>query len=261
MSDWKGYPPSEQKLKKLRESGVIPKSGDVLLFAVLLGALLGVRAVMSFGWRAFAESCWKTNCVFERSDLLTPGATLARTVLALSARLMLPAVVMVLLFGLLQTRFLLAPHLVRIDFGRLARGVAALVGFRKQLISAVLQVLKFAAWAAVCYLLLSALLRWVEAAPELEIRPHEMAEKGSSVWRSVRSGLLTELAGTQAHLSGVAMAGIGFTFALGVLSYFVAFLSFRQEHAMSRGEIEAESRELEPSPEVQQAIRDLREPE
>ncbi len=258
-SELKNYPPSEYKLKKLRDQGVMPRSRELMLFAAISGLFCGLVLLRSTATAAmFSElsASWRGDSLPAKEAFFAA----AKIFFAFSWYILIPIGAVVLLIGTYQTGFLFAGNLVRFDLGRVFRFGETL---RLRGAGALWALLRAAAWTAVTVLILRRILEWT-AAPE-PIRPGVPLSVFS--WLGKDSGKTTEnflqsasavIQEGESRLFGVGLTVLGFSFFLGVISRFAAVMAFRNEHGMSRAEIEAENRELESPPDIKRRIGDLR---
>jgi len=255
-SEFKPFPPSEHKLKKLRDQGVVPKSKTLAIFASFAGAAFAFLFLQN-SFTAFGEQIES----FWRNGFESPGEQL-RAVRALLLRIswlfLAPVFACALLVGLIQTRFLVAPGLIRFAPERLLPRAGQAAAHLKRAGGTFLLALL---WIGVMYLLGRGLLDSVHSAqtePLTPFRSFGAARQSSGPW-SLDPASLSFLAWARHNITIVFLSSLGFAFAAGALSRFVAGVSFRAEHGMSREEVEAENRELELSPDLRRRLNELRE--
>ena len=225
------YAPSELKLTRLRFAGVVPVSKDLTSFSVCLGALVGLSLSLRHIQKVLPQMLQGTANEVS-SAFLWKSLSL---VLTSSALFIIPLLFVVAVIGGFQTRFLLSFGLVRLSVGRLFRWWENLSGgISRRALLGVLALGKALGWCWLVYALGGALIStFVAASP----------------------GLLAELERGEQAVRSITLAAVGYLFFFGVLSRFIVVLVFRADHRMSRGELESEYRETEPSSEVKQARR------
>lgn len=242
--DNKSYPPSDLKLERLRRQGIIARSAEVSSFGVVVGLIIACFAVVSGAGSAIVnllERCLAGECAAAPDELIAQN---------FSALFIVNGLVFVLIIGCLilvdivQNKGLFTPGAWRFDLGApfsFSKNLGALrSGFFTQLFKNGLFTI---GWLAVCYLLFIAAFQ--------EIIPSVTMLTASSVDDS-QIEFYWKFAVRVLIASGTA----AFFFAM--LSWFVAALQFRQEHQMSRAELEQEYREMEAPPELRRARQELR---
>ena len=284
------YPPSEQKLAKLRGAGVFPRTRELFLLSALAGlsfALWRFGAVQGDGLLALFEE------QFRRGDLASlgreSGEIWARGQLDLVLRwivrlLWLPllAVLMLtLVVGLFQSRFLLLSTFLRFDFGRVVSGLTGWgshFGDRfKRALSAAAQMVAVLALCYLCSLSLVAAFVGGNTLPQgaasggNQLLPSDIPfdgqitkgdtksiAKGIAVQTRMLSLARRQILAAKAHFMSILFSLVGFAALLAIVCRFASVLAFRREHGMSKSELQAELRESEASPEMRGAVRDLR---
>lgn len=241
MADDKQFPPSELRLERLREQGVVPFSRELssavvflVLAAVMLLALALVRresiAIFRFVaryWTVAPASSGGTHAFVEQF-------------VALSITIAALVFVGVLLGGLLQNRFLWAPKALgrrgslwnfNLFNGLTARivrlGLAGLAAF----ISVAAALASGADWFASINAPTTAAVALDVTAATREIAEMRLFSFWSFLQRMIGMGVIGLLL-------------------WGVLAKLYVVYNFRQMHRMTRAEVEAELRETEPSPEL-----------
>jgi flagellar biosynthesis protein FlhB len=256
MSEVKNFPPSEQKLRQLRHKGILPKSPAVLSLGALLGLTFGFRSARQYEWPALAEKCWKGNCLQSPNGDLLPLSSFFHETGTLLLTVLFPVLIMVLLLGLFQTRFLFSIALLRFDLSRMAGGLSVFRDMGRRCLDACATVVVFAAWAAICYLFAVHLLSQTEAMAAARAAVPGSADHAAFL-TAVREDVGKSITEYESAFWGMLYATLGFSAALACLSYFSVLFRFRNEHSMSRAEVEAEAREQEASPEMREAQRAL----
>ncbi len=271
-SEERPYPPSDQKLAKLRSEGAFPRTREFFVLASFGALLFTVTTVPPHYALNFFESQFRsapTELSLWSSQLfsLTLGALLKVIALQLAI-----AVVLTLLFGLFQSKFLLLPF-PRFDLARAFSGLSGWgSGVGRRTRRAFQDAAQLVAVLAVCYLcgisLMSKLSSSSALVPrdipfdsQLAMNDKEITTKGIAA----QSGMLT-LARTQidtAHRQLLTSLGTLFAFAvlLAVICRFISVLAFRAAHGMSREELQAELRESEASPALRSEGRNRQEEE
>lgn len=278
-SELKSFPASDLKLQKLRSSGEIPYSVDVSTFSVVLGAFIGLCVLFTSGLEivvGFMQEAFVAHTGVEGKDLeLVEGLAMRiRETLGLTlwmfVLVFIPMMGIVLLVGMLQTRFLFLVSLIKLDFGRVFRLQRALVsGMFSRLIAGLVQVGKVLGWVVVSAIILRYVFFQAGFEPVLrnvllfggdELMPPPSIEQGElsgCASPSLYPCLVEEVEdarGLMIRFWGFALA---FSFFIAVISWLAVLISFRRAHRMSRSEVEAEYREMEAAPEFRSAHREL----
>lgn len=234
----KEFPPSENKLLRLRAEGTFPWSRDLTTAAIFGGGLL---AWSNFPWelpkRFFLESLSRGQNSYEQFLSSVSSALFP---------ILLSVLALVLLLWLAQTRFYFKPRRLRRrgDFlGTRGMGLAM-----------------FSLGKAFLVVLLLGLVFYSEVR-ELGAENRQLAEGRyraqllesplsclSGPECSSDSIILPRIRRDFGVFFGILGASCILSFLLGILSRFVAGLVFLREHRMTRGEVEAEAREGESSP-------------
>lgn len=277
MSDERPFPPSDQKLAKLRSAGIFARTPELFLLAVtaaLLVAVLSFDRSGAHGTRAFFED------QFRKGELTSGGREAAelwgnenlRELLLVVGRLLtmplLATVLLVLLAGLFQSRFLLLSP--RFEPGRIFRGLAGWGGqLRPRARSALIRLAQLLAIVALGYLASLSLIAVLTGPsevlvpakipfdPQLVSGDTRAIAKGIAVQSEVLRVAREQLAAATEQFTGTLVILVAFTALLAVVCRFASVLAFRREQGMSREELQTELRESEPSPEMRSAVRDL----
>ncbi len=254
-SDFKPYPPSDAKLLKLRREGIYPRSRAVTVFASVLGAAVGMFLVFSSGatlvsrlgglWRGDPEAGAR------------PLETAREVILSGGWLFLMPLLALVLFFGLLQSRFLFAPGLIRFTFGRLLPRPDRLASEAKRSIGTALM---FLFWSGAMYVLLRTGLESLAVGQAEPAEPFSSFRSSSALGANgLSESALSFLEISRENVLTTCFTALGFAFAAALLSRFTTVVGFRSEHGMSREEIEAENRETEISPDIRRRISEMRE--
>lgn len=271
MSELKQYPPSELKLERLRKAGVVPFSTELMITGVLLGLFLAVSLLHSMcetdlldiTVRNFSASIDGTpNKRRPYHEILRAAGLLGRG----TAIILISLSGVVLLFGAVQTRFLLNPPKLSVNIGQTFRwrfDVFADIG--RRLSRTIANLLVFAAWLALAALIIREVYFLPEHMPSWiahrdfanvagradglqSAQPSSYDLKGIDLQNQV---VRNELAGAFSllifKLRGIWWSILLFAFFVGILARFLTVLGFRREHSMSRAELEAEFRESVPA--------------
>ena len=219
----------------------------------ILGAALGITILLTT-----ARSGLGTPFIelFEGSTQSSDENVLkaTRALLGSSFSFLLPLCLLVILGGAFQTRFLFSLQ----AFGRRGRQGAKSRSRGARLVWSVLPGMM---WCLICWMLVKHSFHEIEIESMKPLPP----VKSLALWRSSLipetelfswSRMSAQLRDRTFYFSGVLL---GFAIMLAALSRFVAVISFRAEHSMSRSEMEAENRELEMSPDVRRRISQLSE--
>lgn len=271
------FPPTELKLEKLREAGIVPFSEDVMCFAVFLGTGVGIwlcavscmkqiAGLFEHLWAArYDEAALAGELV--KSSVAEHFAKTGQAVFLMTLAFVVPLVCLVLLTGGLQTRFLFSLNRLSLDFGRFFRfGGWIWQGLFTRFFFGFTRLIKVLCWIVVSAMILGYLIT-----EKLPFAPVESAkivgqaapagdgkERGGAV-----SPLFADSAG-EARLSeaideigSVWFCLLAFSFFVGILSRFVTVLRFYQSHRMTRSELEAEYRETEQAPQFKGMQREI----
>ena len=273
MSSERRFPPTAHKLQKLRENGVVLFNEDLVTGFLLVGVFLGIALVSLSLATSFLH---QTNEAFSGSQINTPLAenvlpwlgTFTGLVLAIGV----PVLAGVLIAGAFQTKYLFRVSLLRVDFARLINFGALFQGGVRRIV----QVASRTLIAVLFVLIASWYVRMEFAELALVSSEHSLdLGKGALLEDSLKSNPLSASTGvdrqgqpfdkivsTRARLLFSSLRDLlalltGGALFFGILSYLISVLGFRQAHRMTRAELEAEYREMEPSSEYRQAQRDF----
>ncbi len=236
MAAEKHYPPTEYRLKELRSEGIVPFSRDLLSFSLIVGLCLSLLIVWS-------DQGPKVQKFLQQSYQSTPENLTAFTAqgylfgLKLCFILLLPILFLCILSSLIQTKFLFTPYRLGVDFGRffsIWREVFR--QFRKRFLVASLDVLKVILWFAVSFAMISSLL---DQFPQVNA-------PGMTLMGEI--SILEEMGKSIFSITLFVMGIIALT------SWALSLWVFRQEHSMSREDLEGEVKQTEISPEVRKAL-------
>lgn len=238
----KQFPPSDQKLQKLRSEGNFPWSLD-LVTAGLFGGFL-------ISWYVFPREEFLGS--FSDSFRLHDGEVLQRVPSFLSS-LLVPVLVLSLFLWIIQTKAFFR-------FGK--RNRKNQTAFFQRLSRTALSLLKVVFFAVVFGTFFYSQLELLLAESRLTQDQSFLSSLGQTPLKCPVEGSFCPIQDLiQSRLrrdSSVIFAVLGasciLSFLLGILSRFVAGLSFIREHRMSREEVEAEAREAESPPQ----LRDFR---
>lgn len=264
----KNFPASELKLQKLRTQGQVPFSRDMMTFAVLLGLFIALWVVVALSVDdlvTFTQSTFSPAATSGNGESLSSSLLVERV--GEGFQILLKAIVMpllaliflvLLLGGLLQTRFLFHPGLMRLDFSRLFNFPAIDLGsfIRKAFLGCV-QVVKVFAWMLVSYFILRYVFSKMFSSSSL-LEDVEIFVQTTEEATRLPSDVLAFLVGeAKNELLRFFSYALGFSMFVAIVSRFVSVLIFHRTHRMTRTEVEAEYREMESSPEFRNAQREL----
>lgn len=257
MSDEsKPYPASELKLERLRSEGEIPYSPEVDSAAVLIG-LFCVALLLTGLWEgvfqdfvveAFSysanEGTFSENSFEELSN--EKMSSFSQSLLALISIILVPFVGLLMLLGLLQTRFLFSFSALGLKFSRLfdltgltprafiARFFRALTAFALSLAGLLI------AFVVIRYFFTSV----------IDSNFNQISFSLSEPLSLSAFEELSFVAFLQSMSYFAIGALIGGSLLLACGAYFFRVFHFKAIHRMSRAELEAEYREMEPSAEL-----------
>ncbi len=248
MSEGKPFPPSDHKLQQLRRKGIIPWSPELIGFGAMAGAAVGVLLFLKGSvpeLLAVARQGW-SGAILE----LNASNRIQNLLWISAARLLFPIVLGALIVGLLQSRFLFLFQRIGFRFQRF-RGAGS-EGYRRSLQG------RFALLgAALVWALIVAFLLFPTLQQYLEISFQRVELSSPAAPARLLDSARLEMVELQAQLFLCGGVGLGFLFSIAVVSRFVAGLSFRAQHGMTRAELEAENREFQGSEVVRQRLQDI----
>lgn len=243
----KDFPPTELRIQRLRDEGVVPFSSEMSsLFAVLAIALLISLArfyllatpgrVTNFAATYFA---WESA---EASIGMGEAAIIVGCVLLLS----LGVLAVVLLGGLLQNRFLwatsaLGKSLNLVSFDKF-------FGIRGRIGAIILRSITAIALFAIVFALIRVIVTDYFGA-------YQQIASDGNLQKDVSTLLALQLVSLVDYLMKALWGSVAILAAIAVVSRVVVVQSFRLQYSMTREEIEAEQRETEPSTEVRERQR------
>ena len=249
MSELKQYPASELKLERLRRSGIVAKSLDVSSFAVVVGFIAGSSVLLGRYWPSllrFAEESFKAT---QPVSFESFSSEFVWALMSFFASFFL----VVWIVNWLQVKFLFSPMALVPDFGRvLAFRENLLGGIKERFVVAGIDVVKVISWLFVVWLTFHYAGRLfsehISGATGVLVRDQAIRDSTALPYKAVVTALLNR----------AMLVGIVFVAIIALLSWFSAMLRFSAKQQMTRGEVEAENRELEASPELRQAFRGAR---
>lgn len=274
MSEERPYPPSDQKLAKLRSAGIFARTPELFFFAALGALLLSILYFERIGSRGVLElfeDQFRKGGVGDGREAaeLWSGENLHEllaAVVRLTAVPLVISLVAVLLVGLFQSRFLLISP--GFDLGRIVGNFSAWSAQRgMRLRGALLRSAQLLGLLALGYLAALSLMTLLTGALIPEKIPFdsqlvsgetEAIAKGIAAQSEVLKTAREQLLVAAAQFRGTAATLLGFAALLALVCRFAAVLAYRRQHGMSREELQAELRESEASPEMKGAVRDLR---
>ena len=237
----------------------MPFSYDVVTLGVVLGLSLGVFVFIRSRWTGL-ESYWRQTfsaasgttvaqaVTGKPVDQATSEAatTFFQQLILGNLALIVPLFMIAFLFGWAQNRFLVTFQPVRFDLRRAFRSDNILASSFSRIPTVFAALIKAGSWTILALILIGQLFS---------------AETYGVSIPAIRSGnegvewqqLLIPWAAPVIRLS---IAAVVFCFFWALVSRFVVVLRFRLSHRMSRAEVEAETRESEPSGEMRRARRE-----
>lgn len=254
--DSRSFPPSELKLKRLREEGIIPLTSDVLSFAAILGLALSFSLLLPFfaEFEALARRILPAACrlragpTFFKELLFDETRDLGLFLLRAGAGSILVIAGCVVFFGLLQTRFF---FLLSAIYPRLSRLHASSFfrGRMERLVSAFCSLLKliliFSAASFVLYGYFGALEEWsvsyLDGAKQQQVLESVFGAK-TDLAPALKQVLLSY---GRPPLAQSLRLLVVLSFIVAIVSRVLAGYLFWHGQHMTRGEIEAEYREAE----------------
>lgn len=277
----KSFPPSDLKLERLRKEGVVPFSLELQNAAL-------IAALVAGGWLFYASAWnWFGIADFVREYLSSDGAKADELVLRaqglffeLSAVVLFPLLLAVVLVGLCQTRFLIVSRPFKIGFSWMLKLSNPLSGTFVRLIARLMELLKCSCWVLICSLCLFWCFGLLFDRTGSETAAAEKSNGSAVFMELVLSGNLKAAKSAETKGPGPAfglgqlerdifrarlketfwpflVAALAYAAILGVLSRIWCVLKFQREHSMTREEIEAEQREVETPGIVKDARKDF----
>lgn len=251
------FPPSEQKLRRLRDEGQLPRSEELNLFGAFAGMFLAAGVIAKSGGPALEELAREGFSTVMLSPAGFAGVTM---------KLAIPSIVFIaagaLLLQGLQNRFFFRPQLVGFNLGRLFQGWSSVlrVGSRLSMFAGSLALTLI--WSAVGWVLLRTAHERFRDVFARGLAPAGGDQAALTDLAAKLAAELSDVLGIFVQLFATAFAAIlGTAFLIGAVSRFVHVLRFRREHGMTRAEVEAENRETELSPDIRRRIGELHESE
>ena len=237
----KQYPPSQEKLRKLREQGEFPFSTDVTTGILIFIIALGILALYQFKTdiiEAFSQ-------LFEYPNLENNSLNYSREYFyktnILPIAILIPLCVACLIAGLTQSRFLFSSKTIFQGFNFSFRRLANLLSIKAWLTHGIIGV----KWATCIVIGVTALVESSNFKKLFLLKEPIFSSVDSlSVISKYGFNIMGTIFGWLTVFAVICAAG----------SWFVNVLRFRGRHYMTRDEIEAEYRETELSPEVKRAI-------
>ncbi len=227
----KQFPVSEYKLERLRQEGEVAFSRDVQILSMIVGVLIGGGCVYFFYAKDFEEIF---ITFFSISDASIKDKFIQSLVLFSKglAAFIFPCCFVIILFGWMQTNFLITSKPLHISFNRLFSGLDNPIGyFLGNLINGFIDYLKW-----FCCLVIGTGILW------LFLKDYSTGESFAGLnwfWLFV-TGILVYL------------------IVLAIISRIAASYLFNRKHMMTRSEVEAEMRETESPHHIRQALKDTR---
>jgi len=248
------FPPSDHKLKKLRSQGIVPWSHEWMLCFAWCGVVLGLFVLASLG-RSSLQVPLRQVIENPNSEPVELIFQTLRIFVRAAWTILLPLLLAILLGGAFQTGFLFSMQ----AFGK--RGNSKSARGERRVARLLMLLSSSLAWLGIVSLVLRQGLLRIESESVKPFAP----VKALSFWTAslVPDSELFSWNSIAAQLRDKTFYFIilllGFTMMLGSISRFIAVLSFRGRHSMSRADMEAENRELEMSPELRRKISQLSE--
>ena len=126
MGEDRQYPPSDLKIAQLRREGIVPKSRELGSAAALMGAVLALALVAPAQidpLLLWLEHSWSSALGAPKNGTALSFAVASAYFTAISFFL-IPLLIVVLIAGFLQTRFLFSLAILRFDGSRLTSGLS-----------------------------------------------------------------------------------------------------------------------------------------
>lgn len=271
MADELGtYPPTDLKLQRLRQQGIIPYTADVLAFAAILGLVLALflsqrmfHEVMLYVGKTFSPAPVGTAAPSQIAlELKTQGQEAFSLLLRLLAVFLLPIFGAVVLVGMVQTRFLFLFSAIVPNFSRwFSADISSLFAFAFRLRRAAFRCLKVGLWIAVAFLALRTTMLGVQhgydyysAADQLLVASKNVS---GSHFAAKQQLFLAGLKWFDREFHRLLVVALVFSFLMGAVSRLLSVVLFRRAHQMTRTELEAEYRESEPPADYKNARSQL----
>ena len=246
----KDFPPTELRIQRLRDEGIVPFSSEMsslfVVLAIVLLVSLGRYYLLSVpgGVEKFATSyfAWDAN---GKSIGFGEVSVIFACILFLS----LGVLAFVLLGGLLQNRFLWATSALGKSLSLVS--FSKFFGIRSRIGVTILRSLLALALFVVAIALIRSIVTDYFGA-------YQQIVSNGSLKADVSRLLSLQLLSFVDYLIKALWGSVAILAAIAVVSRVIVVQSFRLQYSMTREEIEAEQRETEPSTEVRdrQRIRD-----
>ncbi len=241
--DGKTEKPTPRRLEKARKEGTVAHSREVPAAASLAMGVVAIGAIGAL-WRTRWASLWGdigsalSRVPHEDAHIFEPIQHSITSLLLLFAPILVAAAGGALVFGWVQTGFMMTPQLLRPKFDRLnpLPGFGRLVSFR-QWTDAGKTAIKAAGFAWIAYLSLKVFMGLAPAMADLA--PAQMA---TQIW-DVSSTMLWRCT--------------MFFVAVAAWDYFKEFRRVQQDLRMTFQQVKDETRETEGNPQIKSRLRQL----
>lgn len=225
-SELKNYPPSEEKLRKLRSIGNLSRSKDLLFVSVFASVVYVLMKTLFQGFFVIRELF--LNLPNEQGQA---ALEYFRILFKLSLlKVLLPMVLLVLFIGFLQNRFFINFGLISPDFSRLFSFKRLFENYNQRM-----------SWIFVS--IASLILGYFIFINFF----NSIVAKLPSYFESIKiDSSYSDMFSTN-NLLAVELVGLVLfsMFILGLFARVVSVIIYRSKHSMSRAELEAEARESE----------------
>ena len=212
MSDFKPFPPSEERILRLRQSGIIPTTRFLLVCGLFLGLLVFSRLFLSaqfLKFQSLSASLWSGGPM-QFEFLKFTLVCLFQLLLCIS-----PSVFLV---GLLRSKFLFSPGLTAPNFKRLFGGA-----YKIPRESTLLDLFALGVCLSVLWLCLSK--------TNSTVLPLNF---------DLQSALSESLIFSTSVVEDLLWAALLLSALLSIIGQFVSVMMFRVKYSMTRAEVEAE---------------------
>ncbi len=247
----KQYPISDLKLKKLRDSGIVPFSRDFQTIAISIGVGIGVYLVFLFlGEESeILQKCFKVKNINEFKLLIESFSSFF---IMLILRATFPVFFLVLLFGWYQSGFLVTFRAFKfLNFTNMFTPFSNLFfGFKERFFLAFLSLSKFLLFSLVSFGVL--LYSYSNKITDLSLFTH---------FRTLWTGnfedyefFFKNLMVIKSVFINVCVLVLTFSVFVGILSRIFSVIMYNLSYMMTREEVEEEDREMEHSDEIKKAF-------
>ena len=243
------FPPTEERLAKLKAQGIVPLSSDLIVAGLVMGLCCGTLWLLRDGtlllrlWDDLA-SAWNAN----DGVSLNAGRNILQWFLIVLFKLLLPAVLIVMAISLGQKG--MRREVGTASINERALGIREYLGFGDRFVVGALLALKGLIVFMALVVVLLAMFKEFLADYYLFIL------KTPGIWLIAEGALPGELSSAAIRLGCKFVLVLCLSLLLlGLVSYWVAHWRFRRVYRMTRQEIEEEYKDAELSPLLKDALR------